>query len=46
MSIVFDSRYDDVDCFDDAQPDLHTEAQDLYGGDDYPEQWEDDYGDY
>ena len=40
MSIVFDSRYDDVDCFDDEQPDLHTEMQDLHGGDDYPEQWE------
>lgn len=28
---------------DDGQPDLHTEMQDLYGGDDYVEQWECDY---
>ena len=25
---------------DDGQPDFHTEMQDLYGGDDYVEQWE------
>ena len=25
---------------------LARECQDLYGGDDYFEQWEDDYGDY
>ena len=27
---------------DDYQPTLYDEAQDLYGGDDYIEQWEDD----
>ena len=31
---------------DDEQPTHYEECQDLYGGDDYIEQWEDDYGDY
>ena len=31
---------------DDGQPTHYEECQDLYGGDDYIEQWEDDYGDY
>ena len=48
MSIVFDSRYDMVDDVaiesieiveDDGQPTMHEEYQDLYGGDDYDEQW-------
>jgi hypothetical protein len=48
MSIVFDSRYDTVDDVgiesieiveDDGQPTTHEEYQDLYGGDDYDEQW-------
>jgi len=55
MSIVFDSRYDMVDDVeiesieiveDDGQPTHYEECQDLYGGDDYIEQWEDDHGDY
>ena len=49
MSIVFDSRYDKVDDVeiesiefveDDGQPTHYEECQDLYGGDDYIEQWE------
>lgn len=49
MSIVFDSRYDTVDDVgiesieiveDDGQPTMRDEYQDLYGGDDYTEQWE------
>ena len=32
---------------DDGQPTHYEEMQDVYGGDDYFEQWEDDcYGDY
>ena len=33
-----DVELDDWD--DDCQPTLYDEAQDLYGGDDYTEQWE------
>ena len=49
---IYNSREDVVDAVDsdewddDGQPDFHTEMQGLYGGDDYFEQWEDDYGDY
>ena len=32
----------DSDEWDDAQPTHYEECQDLYGGDDYIEQWEDD----
>ena len=49
LTIVFDSRYDmvvDADVIesieldeDDGQPTLYEEYQDLYGGDDYDEQW-------
>ena len=48
MSIVFDSRYDMVDDVeiesieiveDDGQPTHYEECQDLYGGDDYDDQW-------
>jgi len=31
---------------DDGQPTHYEECQDLYGGDDYIEQWEDDHGAY
>ena len=55
--IVYDSRVQSPDCDlvtedeveweeDDGQPTNYEECQDLYGGDDYIEQWEDDYGDY
>ena len=43
---IYNSREDVVDAVDsdewddDGQPDFHTEMQDLYGGDDYVEQWE------
>jgi hypothetical protein len=54
---IYNSREDVVDAVDvdldsdewdddDAQPTHYEECQDLYGGDDYIEQWEDDYGDY
>ena len=50
-NIVYDSRVQSPDCDviesieldewdDDCQPTLYDEAQDLYGGDDYMEQWE------
>jgi len=29
---------------DDGQPDEHTEWQDVFGGDDFAEQWECDFG--
>ena len=43
--IVYDSRVqspdgDLLEQYDDYQPTLYDEAQDLYGGDDYIEQWE------
>ena len=52
--IIYDSRVDSPDCDvmesddwdDDGQPTHYEECQDLYGGDDYIEQWEDDYGDF
>ena len=55
--IIYDSRVQSPDCDviesievdeweDDDQPTHYEECQDLYGGDDYIEQWEDDYGDY
>ena len=55
--IVYDSRVQSPDCDlitdeseeweeNDGQPTHYEECQDLYGGDDYIEQWEDDYGDY
>ena len=54
--IIYDSRVDSPDCDmitdeseeweDDGQPTQYEELQDVYGGDDYIEQWEDDYGDY
>ena len=53
--IVYDSRVQSPDCDvidevdeweDDGQPTHYEECQDLYGGDDYIEQWEDNYGDY
>tara|TARA_Y100000004_G_scaffold103418_1_gene115976 strand:- start:161 stop:370 length:210 start_codon:yes stop_codon:yes gene_type:complete len=54
--IVYDSRLQSPDCDvateyeeweeDDGQPTHYEECQDLYGGDDYIEQWEEDYGDY
>ena len=55
--IVYDSRVQSPDCDviesievdeweDDGQPTRYEELQDVYGGDDYIEQWEDDYGDY
>ena len=55
--IIYDSRVQSPDCDlvtedeleweeDDGQPTHYEECQDLYGGDDYIEQWEDDYGDY
>jgi len=55
--IIYDSRVDSPDCEviesievdeweDDGQPTHYEELQDVYGGDDYIEQWEDDYGDY
>ena len=45
---IYNSREDVVDAVDielddwddDGQPDFHTEMQGLYGGDDYPDQWE------
>ena len=54
-NIIYDSRVDSPDCDvmesddwdDDGQPTHYEEMQDVYGGDDYFEQWEDDcYGDY
>ena len=55
-NIIYDSRVDSPDCGldddtfdyddDDGQPTHYEEMQDVYGGDDYFEQWEDDYGDY
>ena len=53
--IIYDSRVDSPDCGlddefeydnDDGQPTHYEEMQDVYGGDDYVEQWENDYGDY
>ena len=49
--IVYDSRVQSPDCDviesievdeweDDGQPTHYEECQDLYGGDDYAEQWE------
>ena len=52
---IYNSREDVVDAVDaeldewedDGQPTHYEEMQDVYGGDDYFEQWEDDcYGDY
>ena len=43
---VSDDWDDDLFGIDDGQPTHYEECQDLYGGDDYVEQWEDDYGDY
>ena len=54
---IYNSREDVVDAVDvdldsdewdddDSQPTHYEEMQDVYGGDDYIEQWEDDYGDY
>jgi hypothetical protein len=45
--IVYDSRVQSPDCdiveqCYDGQPTHYEECQDLYGGDDYVEQWEDD----
>jgi hypothetical protein len=45
--IVYDSRVQSPDSdvleqCDDGQPTHYEECQDLYGGDDYIEQWEDD----
>ena len=47
---IYNSREDVVDAVDveldewedDGQPTHYEECQDLYGGDDYIEQWEDD----
>jgi hypothetical protein len=49
-NIVYDSRVQSPDCDviadeseeweDDEQPTHYEECQDLYGGDDYVEQWE------
>ena len=43
--IIYDSRVQSPDCdvldeCDDGQPTHYDECQDLYGGDDYIEQWE------
>ena len=47
--IIYDSRVDSPDCGlddefsyddDDGQPTNYEEMQDVYGGDDYIEQWE------
>jgi len=47
--IIYDSRVDSPDCGlddefsyddDDGQPTHYEEMQDVYGGDDYIEQWE------
>ena len=43
---VSDDWDDDPFGIDDGQPTHYEECQDLYGGDDYIEQWEEDYGDY
>ena len=43
---VSDDWDDDPFGIDDGQPTHYEECQDLYGGDDYTEQWEEDYGDY
>ena len=51
QNAIYNSREDVVDAVEseewddviepfDGQPDFHTEMQDLYGGDDYVEQWE------
>ena len=48
QNAIYNSRQDVVDAVDvelddwddDYQPTLYDEAQDLYGGDDYVEQWE------
>jgi len=51
QNAIYNSREDVVDAvdvdldsdeWDDAQPTHYEECQDLYGGDDYIEQWEDD----
>jgi hypothetical protein len=44
-NIIYDSRVDSPDSdlverCDDGQPTHYEECQDLYGGDDYVEQWE------
>tara|TARA_B100000902_G_C26909726_1_gene716250 strand:+ start:361 stop:534 length:174 start_codon:yes stop_codon:yes gene_type:complete len=41
-NIVYDSRVDSPDdqWEDDGQPTHYEELQDVYGGDDYVEQWE------
>ena len=49
-NIIYDSRVDSPDCDlitdeseeweDDGQPTHYEEMQDVYGGDDYVEQWE------
>ena len=52
QNAIYNSREDVVDVDeseeweDDGQPTHYEECQDLYGGDDYIEQWEDNYGDY
>ena len=56
QNAIYNSREDVIDAVDvdldsdewdnDYQPTHYEECQDLYGGDDYIEQWEDDYGDY
>ena len=52
QNAIYNSREDVVDVDeseeweDDGQPTHYEECQDLYGGDDYIEQWEEDYGDY
>ena len=46
VDVDLDSDAVDIDLnsdeWDDGQPTHHEECQDLYGGDDYIEQWEDD----
>ena len=44
---MFDEDFNDDDAWimdDDGQPDEHTEWQDVFGGDDFAEQWECDFG--
>ena len=42
-SYMADAHDGDFEDEDDGQPTEYEEWQDLYGGDDYPQQWEGDY---
>ncbi len=41
-----EEEIEDEEFEDDGQPTMYEEYQDLYGGDDFPEQWDEGYDDF